>query len=689
MVSCRMLKGFMSMITQSGILEHRPCLICFPFKRLRLPLLLATTILVGAFVQPLQAGDEAPSRPKQDQAARQYLKLLENFSGWAEEHWSEKEQCYKAKGAGVSWSRGNGDVCIVQALLLTELPEQSTISPRKIPRAVVQDHVRRTLRTLCLHNKNCIDPQAVKPPTWGGPDWQAALETEHWVVAAHLLSGQLDDATKALVRQVATAEADAAMKEIPEGKPGDTAADDCAWNAGILGVAAAVYADDPRAAKWDDWAKRWALNMEARASDRTSQRMVSGKPLSEWLVSTQVHPDFTLENHGFWDLPYQVSFAALVEPIIAYQLSGKKIPEAFYANVREEGENILKWMTLADGDLLCPQGLDWAERDVQHSWAFTELGTLLDQPWALAAEARCLRLLTDRQSAFEDGALHANDFGYETDLANCWVYSYYLHKFFGKPQTGREFDEPTGAKIFPYVNVGVYRTPKLVSSVTWFRSRQAVMIVPNQAQALGDFPSFTSYKCKVADQQVSGLGYLKLAGKAKLPAFQVEGEPQIQQDKQSLSVTFRRTLPRLATQKIGYCALPGGEVLVFSRWIAINDLEVAELADHPFYWMAIPGYLPKREATAGMEGLWSIDGKLQVQVLGGAGGKNVKNGFIGSFRGTPWTAKAGEVMQESVCIYQAQATDHQPNLANGNARRVALGEWTIEFSAGGEVSIRH
>src|SRR4030095_4646235 len=135
-----------------------------------------------------------------------------------------------------------------------ELPERAEFSPRKVPRAMMLNHVKSTLRTLCLRNRNCTDPAAVKPPTWGGPDWQAGLETEHWVFAAYLLESELDAETKALVRQVATAEAEAAKKPIPDGKTGNTAADDCSWNAGVLGVVSAIYDDDTRAASWDEWA---------------------------------------------------------------------------------------------------------------------------------------------------------------------------------------------------------------------------------------------------------------------------------------------------------------------------------------------------------------------------------------------------------------------------------------------------
>jgi hypothetical protein len=37
----------------------------------------------------------------------------------------------------------------------------------------------------------------------------------------------------------------------------------------------------------------------ATPADCSSQRVVEGKPLSAWLRGANVHPDFTLENHGF------------------------------------------------------------------------------------------------------------------------------------------------------------------------------------------------------------------------------------------------------------------------------------------------------------------------------------------------------------------------------------------------------
>jgi hypothetical protein len=637
---------------------------------------------VGLLALPFVAYAAVPVVAQPDKAADQYLKLIENFAGWAEQHWNEQQQCYDAQGSGVSWSRGNGDVCLVYALLLTEHPDRAEFSSRKIPRGVMLDHVRRTIRTLCLSNKNCTHANAIRPPTWGGPDWQSALETSRWLWASYLLGDQLDQDTKALVRQVATAEAEASEKTIPAAKKGNTAGDDCVWNTSLLGMAAAFYDDDPRAASWDEWCKRWALNAEGRDADRQSRQVVDGKPLSEWLVATNVFDDFTLENHGFWSVPYQAECEEFATAALAYHVRGKKIPEALTLHGKQDGD-ILRWLTLVDSDLLCPEGQDWAPRDIQHLWAFAWLATVHDFAWARAAERRGLEVVARRQAAFNDGSLHALDFGYETDLAVNWCFSYLLHKYFGKADDGRQNQELLGGHVFPYVKTAVCRTPPLVSSVAWHPKKPAVMIVPNDAAALGDFPSFTDYNAS------SGLGWIKLGGKAKMPGFRVARPSQLQQDDNILIVSFNRTIPGVVSQQIGYCGLPTGEALVFSKWQGLKDIEVAELVDHSFYWVEVPGYLPLRSVTARGPNRWSIDGKLQMQVLGGAGGRSAKAGFLGSMRDKRWSAKAGDVLQDSVCVYQAERPGHDVVFAAGTPRRVTLGPWTVERGDDGRLSVKN
>ena len=167
----------------------------------------------------------------------------------------------------------------------------------------------------------------------------------------------------------------------------------------------------------------------------------------------------------------------------------------------------------------------------------------------------------------------------------------------------------------------------------------------------------------------------------------MDGQPAIKQDNDRLTVSFSRRIPNIAAQQVGYCALPTGQVLVFSQWRALKDIKVAELVDHPFYWMAIPGYLPTRTVEQRGNEVWSIDGKLQMQILGGTGGKVEKEGLLDSVRGEPFSAKAGEVLADSVCVYQAELPNRAPLIAKGDAHRVNLGEWIVERADDGRLTV--
>ena len=337
----------------------------------------------------------APAPVARNKAAQQYLRLLENFSGWAEQHWNDKEQSFDAKGAGVTWPRGNGDVCLVYAVLLTELPNQATFSPRKVPREVMLDHVRRTLRSLCLHDKNCTDPNAIKPATWGGPNWQSSLETEHWVFAAHLLADQLDDQTKALVKQVATAEADVSEKPIPNGTQGDTAADDAAlWNARgwkVLSLPATATIPKPRR-YWDEWAKTLGALKHGKPRRAGPEKARSLSTANRWengLSPRRPIPISRLKTTASGICHIKLLLRRWSSRSWRITSAGSRFRRHMIFTFLKEGD-MLKWLTLADGDLAVMR-----RGSIGPSWmcniagAYAELGTLFDQSWARAAEARC------------------------------------------------------------------------------------------------------------------------------------------------------------------------------------------------------------------------------------------------------------------------------------------------------------
>jgi hypothetical protein len=538
---------------------------------------------------------------------------------------------------------------------------------------------------MCFSNRNCKHSQALKEPKWGGPGWQTGLETSGWFWAAWLLREELDSETWQLACDVAAAEADLLKKEIPSRVKGNTGAEDCIWNAAMMGAAANFLEGDPRSASWDEWCKRWALNALSREPDRRSRQVVDGKPLSQWLNSTNVHPDLTLENHGFWSIPYQAEYGQICEAILAYHLRGQKVPEALTLHNPELWKDVLEWLALCDGDLLCPQGQDWAPRDIQQIWIYALMSAYHKYPSAINTEVRALRLLTARQAAFGDGSIHANNFGYETHLARHWSISLLMHQQFGPvaspPKQGAAEVANSGAKVFPYVKVAVFRAPATVSSVSWAESRQTVVVVPNETQGTDPASPFTDYDPR------SGLGWIRLQGSTKPVEFRRTTEPKIVQNKEALAVSFQRIDLGRVKQDVGYVALGSGEVVVFSRWTALADLQVAETVSHPFYWLKIDKFLPERTALEKAPACWSIGDKLQVRVIGGAGGRSENHALLGSVQDKPRSYKRHDVIESSVAIYQPIGTDRSLAAAHGDTSEVTVGAVTIRWQSNGTLTV--
>ena len=127
-------------------------------------------------------------------------------------------------------------------------------------------------------------------------------------------------------------------------------------------------------------------------------------------------------------------------------------------------------------------------------------------------------------------------------------------------------------------------------------------------------------------------------------------------------------------------------MVVFSRWTALRDQDVAELVDHPFRWVEIVGYIAPPAAKQTAPGIWIIDGKLQIQILGGPPGEAVSSGINGAVR-LAFTAKAGEMMLDTVCVYQPTDARRAVREARLEGQVLKLGGRTIARGADGSLTI--
>src|SRR5688572_27627884 len=302
----------------------------------------------------------------QKQAA--LLEILESFVPHAESYWrasdlvEERTGRYDASGSGVTQPRGAGQIAFVYATLLTAFPDRSSIGG--VPRETLIDHTIQSIRHEALTNVL----SGASYNRWGGGTWQASLETYPWAFAAHVLWGELDSDTRALVERVVTAEANILItKPLASGEEGDTGAEDNAWNTPTPALAAVMFPGHPNASAWEQAAIRTAYNSSSTAADESDMSITDGRPLSEWMASVNLHPDLTLENHGFFNPIYQqVVHISVGDAAIIYAHAGHAIPSAFSFRTTEIWDRVLSRLATDDGDFAMPAGQDWTSKDYQH-----------------------------------------------------------------------------------------------------------------------------------------------------------------------------------------------------------------------------------------------------------------------------------------------------------------------------------
>ncbi|MBN2022674.1 MAG: hypothetical protein JW809_07750 [Pirellulales bacterium] len=534
-----------------------------------------------------------------------YLQLIENFVGWAEQsgRFVESDEFepgggyFDAAGSGVSWARGNSNLCLAYALLLDELPDRRRFSIHHIPRSQLEERLRATIRTLCLSNHNCTRHIPAKHK-WGGPSWQPALETIGWAWAAHLREDELDADTRALAREVIRREADLLDKKIPSGKIGNTRSEDCCWNTALLAFAANQFADDPRAARWDELAKQWALNGVSTKPDARSDDVIDGRPLREWIVSENVHPDLTIENHGMWSVGYQCASQSFGEGALAYRAFGRPVPEAYARHAQRMWRDVTSALFLWDGDILFPHGQDWSWKTYSSIEYLCWQDACLGNRAAGAIESRALQMIHRRQCALGTGDLGAAvsprlDFGNQTTKPKRWAFCYLMHKYF--PGSGLvSFDEARrgawGVHVYPHVKTAIHRTKEKCVSVAWHPRCQPIFVLPEGNTTFTDPPFFFPYDSQSGAASVTVETESPSKKKAKRPAAPVLQEAVATHDGRGMRVRYQRPWPGGVTQFVHVSSLPGEATVYCTAFRADRAATVAVGPLFPLRTAAPPGF---------------------------------------------------------------------------------------------------
>ncbi len=193
-------------------------------------------------------------------------------------------------------------------------------------------YVKQLVRSIaCQH-------AALTPGGWG-----LGWETAHWAMltgaAAWLMWDRLTPDTRSDVVAMVVAEADRQARlavpywALPDGTvvtPGDTKAEECAWNAGLLSLAAAMMPTAPHATLWRAKAAELAVAAYSVQSDLTSSTTVNGVPLASRLQGYNAYPDGTVENHQRIHPDYAANVQLLWQAADFDRLARQRVPAAIF-----------------------------------------------------------------------------------------------------------------------------------------------------------------------------------------------------------------------------------------------------------------------------------------------------------------------------------------------------------------------
>jgi hypothetical protein len=214
----------------------------------------------------------------------------------------ERHNAYIIEEYGEHGVRPAASVCYAAAVALkcAEMNESELgISPN-----VARERIKCLIKGVAsAYKKNRTD----------GNGWGYVWQSAHWATlvgqGAWILWDELDKETQEFVQTMIVEEANRFVATdytvpywiSPDGKvnsPGDTKAEENAWNAGILMVAVAMMPNHPLAEQWKQVCSELTVSAFALKKDLDNNSIADGKPVKEWLHGYNVRDDGMVENHG-------------------------------------------------------------------------------------------------------------------------------------------------------------------------------------------------------------------------------------------------------------------------------------------------------------------------------------------------------------------------------------------------------
>lgn len=177
---------------------------------------------------------------------------------------------------------------------------------------------------------------------WGDV-WQSALWTANLAEGAWMMWDELPTETQGLVTNMVVHEANRFVNyNVPYwtsangtvNTPGDTKAEENAWNSRVLSVAVAMMPEHQNSTRWRAKGSELLVSSFARPSDLTNQTVLDGQAVKSWIKGYNADELGFVQNHGRTHNDYHATTGLTIQPFITQSLANQTVPESagFNAN---------------------------------------------------------------------------------------------------------------------------------------------------------------------------------------------------------------------------------------------------------------------------------------------------------------------------------------------------------------------
>lgn len=417
------------------------------------------------------------------QTVRMYQRVLLEGCQHADQFWHKwpgaAEAGYWGSGKSIEeGNRANTGMLVASAALLKY--------SRSLPGAERRELSRKTLASLRYATATHVTGPAkcVDGKQWGN-GWQSAMWTANLAFGAWLIWDQADSRLRQDLERVVVFEADRFLKVKPPAQAyNDTKAEENGWNLTCIALAPAMFPDHPHAPAWREKAIEYLVNTLSAPQDQDNATIVEGRPLSAWFTGANLHPDFTLENHGVFHPSYVAcSSYFLTETMMYYAFAGKPALPASDHHLSDTWR-MFQEILLPTGEPAFPQGMDWELHGLPYFNLFAALATLRQDPFAARMEQSALQFVRSWQvKRHGDLSLPGSPYGFgrHATVIDQVAYAFLAHEIFGpsaRPLSARQAAvQGNGVHTHDWIEALWQRTDDKFVSFSW-TNRLMGMLIP-------------------------------------------------------------------------------------------------------------------------------------------------------------------------------------------------------------------